>query len=183
MPILGVLDSAKTGNLSVSAYESIATVTVSSSQQVVSFTSIPQTFTHLQVRGIYRAPSAATYMNITTSAGQNFGTRNYSLLGNAGNNPTTNASIGTNGKGQELDVYVSGLVANMFAPVIVDIWDYTNTNKFKTVKGFSGYPDGSSFQEFGQLFSVTNAITGIEFYANGSYPQYTTFALYGIKGA
>ena len=55
MPILGVIDSSKSGNLYSASYESIATVSVGSGGAAnVEFTSIPQTYTHLQLRAISR---------------------------------------------------------------------------------------------------------------------------------
>ena len=51
MPILGVIDSAKTGNLS--SYESIQTITVGSGgASTIVFSSIPSTYAHLQIRAL-----------------------------------------------------------------------------------------------------------------------------------
>ena len=165
----------------ISAYESIATVTLSSATQDVDFTSIPQTFKHLQVRGLYRSVSSVVYFNVTTSAGQNWGDRQTGLAGNAGNNPTVFSSTGTTSKGQEFDTYVSALVANMYGPLILDIFHYNDTNKKKVVKGYSGYPDGDSFELYGAVFSVTNAITSLQLHANSTMAAGCTFGLYGIK--
>jgi hypothetical protein len=53
MPILGILASAITGNLVTSSYESIATFNITTSTPSVTFSSIPQTFTHLQIRAYW----------------------------------------------------------------------------------------------------------------------------------
>ncbi len=59
MPILGIIASSKFGD--VGDYESIATVSVGSGgSSSISFTSIPATYTHLQVRGIVRSNRADT---------------------------------------------------------------------------------------------------------------------------
>lgn len=166
----------------ISAYESISTTTLTSATQDVNFTNIPQTFKHLQVRGLYRSASSVNYFNITTSAGQDWGSRQYSLAGNAGNSPSAFSSFGTSGKGQEFDTYVSALVPNMFAPLIIDVFNYNDTNKKKVVKGYSGYPDGDSFELYGAVFSVTGAITSLQIHANSVNDIGSTFALYGIKG-
>jgi hypothetical protein len=56
MPILGIIASAITGNLVTTSYESIATVTVGGGgSATIDFTSIPATYTHLQIRGIARS--------------------------------------------------------------------------------------------------------------------------------
>jgi hypothetical protein len=55
MPILGIIASAITGNLVTTSYESIETVTVGSggSATVLTFSSIPATYTHLQIRVLW----------------------------------------------------------------------------------------------------------------------------------
>jgi hypothetical protein len=51
MPILGIIASAITGNLVTTSYESIETVTVGSGgSATVTFSSIPATYTHLQIK-------------------------------------------------------------------------------------------------------------------------------------
>ena len=51
MPILGVIASQITGHLSTNSFESIQTVTVGSGgQSSISFSSIPSTYKHLQLR-------------------------------------------------------------------------------------------------------------------------------------
>ena len=75
-PILGIIASQNyPRGYNQSDYESIATVTLSSSQSSISFTSIPSTYKHLQVRGILRGDRANTgeivgvqYNGDTTSA-------------------------------------------------------------------------------------------------------------------
>ena len=59
MPILGIIASSITGS-TLTSYESISTVTVGGGGSAsVSFTSIPATYTHLQVRAIVRTTSAS----------------------------------------------------------------------------------------------------------------------------
>jgi hypothetical protein len=53
MPILGIIASSRLGNLVTTSYESIATVTVGGGGSAsASFTSIPATYTHLQLSWI-----------------------------------------------------------------------------------------------------------------------------------
>jgi hypothetical protein len=68
---------------------------------------------------------------------------------------------------------------------IVDILDYTNTNKYKTTRTLAGIDqNGSGVMMFWSgLWQNTNAITQIDFTsASGNFNQNTSFALYGIKG-
>jgi hypothetical protein len=62
MPILGTIDSAKTGNLTTNSYFSIASQTLGSSQAYIEFSSIPSTYTHLSIRMIARADTANEVM-------------------------------------------------------------------------------------------------------------------------
>ena len=74
----------------------------------------------------------------------------------------------------------------MFSAHIIDILDYTNTNKYKTVRNLGGFDTNSAQYGYISLGSVswrnTNAITSISFTLDGNnFTQYTQFALYGIK--
>jgi hypothetical protein len=79
------------------------------------------------------------------------------------------------------------LSANIFSTFIIDILDYANNNKNKTVRYLGGYDaNGSGRMVFGSgLWLNTAAITsitleGLEYTSN--YNQYSSFALYGIVG-
>ena len=162
------------------SFFSIATVTLGSAQSYIEFTNIPQTYTHLQIRGI--AKSTATddnWMRFNSDTSSNY---SWHMLrgsgGAASSGAGTNASAMWVGYGMD--------TANMFRSSIIDILDYTNTNKFKTIKTLSGM-DTNTTTNWVELTSgnwrSTAAITSIRLYPNsGNYGQYSTFALYGIKG-
>jgi hypothetical protein len=65
----------------------------------------------------------------------------------------------------------------------LDILDYKDTNKYKTVRDLSGLDaNGSGGVEFGSgLWMNTAAINTLKVYAIGNLVQYTQFALYGVK--
>lgn len=46
------------------SYESIQTVTVGTATSTMTFTSIPSTYTHLQIRGMLNGTAAGTYNNV-----------------------------------------------------------------------------------------------------------------------
>ena len=79
--------------------------------------------------------------------------------------------------------------SNIFGMAIIDILDYADTNKYKTMRGLGGTEaNGASNQNYlgfySSLWQNTNAITSIKFYIDtGNFAQYSQFALYGIKGA
>jgi len=76
--------------------------------------------------------------------------------------------------------------ANAFSASIVDILDYTSTNKNKTIRSISGQVDSATniYLNSGQAPSSA-AITSLSLVVNTSGDFYTTssrFSLYGIKG-
>ena len=74
----------------------------------------------------------------------------------------------------------------MFGAGVTDILDYTNTNKYKTLRNFSGFDENGSGTI--RLSSSANigtsaAINSIYIYTNGggNIDVGSQFALYGIK--
>jgi hypothetical protein len=79
-------------------------------------------------------------------------------------------------------------VANMFSASIVDILDYANTSKYKTIRVLAGADvnnqTGTTFGLSSGSWRSTSAVTSITIGTSGfNFAQYTQFALYGIKGA
>lgn len=69
---------------------------------------------------------------------------------------------------------------------VIDVLDYANTNKYKTVRSLNGIElNGSGVIEFNSgNWRNTAAITSIEFVtASGNFNVGSTLALYGIKVA
>jgi hypothetical protein len=102
-PILGIYASQISGHLFApsGAYDSIATVTVGSGgSSSISFTSIPATYTHLQIRGISKMSSGASlYMQLNSDTGSNYARHylngNGSTTGAGANSSFTNMFAGT----------------------------------------------------------------------------------------
>jgi hypothetical protein len=104
------------------------------------------------------------------------------LLGNG-------ASTSASGNASNSIAYVlntSGTTtSNIFVANIVDILDYTNTNKYKTLRSLSGgdYNGSGAIALTSSVWLNTAAITTITI-STGGYGdllQYSSFALYGIK--
>ena len=178
------------------SYESIMTVPVSSSTASVSFTSIPSTYKHLQIRAITKVVSAGTggaalFMRFNSDSGNNYAI--HQLYGNgssaaaAADSSVSYAFVGNNGGYQSL---TTGDGASMFSAHVIDILDYANTSKYKTVRALHGRENNSTtgriMLESG-LWQNTSAVSDIAFtMRDGSgasnIAQYSHFALYGIKG-
>lgn len=170
-------------------YESIATVTVGSGgASTVEFTSIPSTYTHLQIRGIMRDARSGTvndgWLRFNSDTGSNYSA--HKLNGDGASATATGAATKTNTE----DLFrfpTTSNTASVFGAVVIDILDYKDTNKYKTVRALSGYDaNGSGVVRFSSgLWQSTSAISSILIDSDGSvnWVEYTTFALYGIKSA
>ena len=169
-----------------SNFESIATVTVGSGgAPEVEFTSIPSTYTHLQIRAIVRSNrNTGDTLNVRFNSDTS---SSYARHGLYGNGSSTGAVGGTSEtQMQEWDnIADNSMTANVFAGGIMDILDYANTNKYKTVRSLQGTDVNGSGHIYlaSGLWANTSAITSIKFYvAYGTgVMQYTQFALYGVK--
>lgn len=186
--ILGILAQDVAGAGAANSYESIATVTVGSGGAAnVEFTSIPGTFTHLQIRGITRGTRANINTNVYFGFNSDTTTGNYygHYLGGDGSAASAGAKIGSSTNALILSVADTS-TASVFSGFVIDILDYANTNKYKTSRSLNGYDtngDGRIFLQSG-LWMSTSAITSIQITDPlGNFKQYSQFALYGIKGS
>jgi len=174
--------SLLTGNDAIFAgsYESIATATGTGSSGTITFSSIPATYTHLQIRCLMKNTSNSTNLYVTFNGDS---TSNYSAhyLYTDGQ---TRSSAALNGAYMFLGRYASSTAASVYGANVIDILDYANTNKYKTARGLGGY-DTNGGGEI--LFSSGNwrstaAITSITLNTDATnWTTATTFALYGIK--
>jgi len=168
-----------------SDFESIATTTLSSSQATVSFTSIPATFKHLQLRVLGQAADSGGAFNIKARFNSDTG-NNYALhrLIGDGSSPTS-AGVASTGYAR-LGVLNSSDFTNVFSGNVIDILDYTDTNKYTTTRSLGGYDKNGAtgfVMYHSSLWMNTAAITSIELTTDtGNLAQYSSFALYGIKG-
>jgi hypothetical protein len=188
-PILGIIASQQPGHISTNSYESIATVTIgASSSGTISFTSIPSTYKHLQVRLIGRTdrsgnPSANMLFRFNSDTGTN-----YNSHGFYGNGSAVSAFSAVNDTSLNFNrITGASAAANMFGTAILDIIDYSDTNKYKTAKNLGGIDlngSGEIYYESGtwRSTSVINRIDITSVAGSVNFVQYSSFALYGIKG-
>ena len=193
MPILGVVASQISGHLispysPTGSYNALAVYTVpSGGASSITFAGIPQSgYQHLQIRGIARYSFADANTGLVFTFNSDSG-NNYSFHQLRGDGSTTYAGASpstTYGLGGV--AIANSSLANSYTGAVIDILDYTSTNKYKTVRSLSGYDaNGSGFINFcSSLWMNTNAITSISIFSSQSYnlAQYSQFALYGIRG-
>lgn len=188
-PILGIYASQISGHLFApsGAYDSIATTTVGAGgASSITFSSIPSTYTHLQVRLLARTNRAAVsdygIVTLNSDSGANY---SYHYLQGDGSSATAGSS--TNSNYVFMDKFAaSSAGSNVFGTVILDVLDYTNTNKYKTTRSLGGYDNNGDgvIELTSGNWRNTNAITSITIApgAGTSFNQYSSFALYGVKG-
>lgn len=178
------------------SFESIATSTVGAGgASSVTFSSIPATYTHLQLREYSLATRA------TIAIGQNqyeFNSdttaNNYSQHYFYGDGSGINVGLDTSsgyiwGAPGTTATDASGTNTLIFGISVMDILDYTNGSKYKTTRTLSGVDLNGTIGGAGgrigfasgnwKSFSTINSIRIVP--QTGNFKQYTHFALYGIK--
>ncbi len=187
-PILGIWASQNYSRYQLpTSFESIATTTVGSGGAAnVEFTSIPSTYTHLQIRFIARTARASeTDDNLALQINSNTGS-NYAWHQLSGNGTAASAAADSsiaNIRCGRLTGANAG--ASTFGVGVIDILDYTNTNKYRIIRSLSGQDNnGNGFATlFSGLYQSTTAITSIKLFSQtgaNNFAQYSHFALYGI---
>ena len=187
-PILGIFASSQQGAGAATSFESIATVSVGSGGAAdIEFTSIPGTYSHLQVRGISRISESQLEQGLWLRMNGDTAS-NYAFHGLVGNGSSATAfGYATQSRIEGPDAPGASATASVFGAHIFDILDYANTNKYKTVRVLTGVDrnGGGGIRLVSGLWQSTSAITSLKFTVNGgtNFVQYSHFALYGIKGA
>ena len=171
------------------SFESIQTVTVGAGgTTALNFGSIPQTYSHLEIRGIWQfnlnGEINMRVGNGSVDTGTNYSSHTIYASGSGSpgaysNSPYSSCSLG----------YVFGNYP-YFAGTIISILDYTSTNKNKTVKNLFGQDTNGTVASYVEMSSnswlnYSSPIDTISIYsADGrTFPIYSTFSLYGIKGS
>ena len=194
MPILGIMASGITkSKLSTASFESIASATGTGSSGTITFSSIPTTYKHLQIRVMARDTSVnGTATNIsfrvgngTIDTGTNYA-RHSMFTDSSVPEVTANAAASGNNITMIGSVVGGGNTAGVHSVMVIDILDYASTTKYKTVRGYIGLPTGNTDSGVilqSGLWMSTSAINTIQLLDSTNFATSSTFALYGIKGA
>jgi hypothetical protein len=184
--LIGVIASSG-GVAAAGDFESIATVTVGAGgQSSVTFSSIPSTYQHLQVRYMPRISTSDTAENCWLQFNGDTGS-NYTFHFLDGNGSSASAG----GAGSQTRIFAGRAGAassgsNIFGANVLDVLDYANTNKYKTARILGGIDrngDGNIRLDSG-VWMNTAAVTSLTISPTtaNNFVQYSSFALYGIKG-
>ncbi len=163
------------------SYESIQTYVMTGAQSTVTFSSIPSTYKHLQLRIIGNVSTDSNLLMRVGNGSVDSGS-NYSWHQLYGTGSAAGAVAGAN----STQMYFASMTnaTSIFGASIIDILDYADTNKYKTIRGLDGYDaNGSGVVDLASgSWRNTAAISTIEFRCAANFNQYSSFALYGIKG-
>ncbi len=192
------ISSVKTGAVGLSLaldnnyMEPIATTLVGSGGvNQITFDNIPQTYKHLQLRGIVRFTYTPTierqwFMTFNGDSGINYAFHN--LIGNGSSAGVyTGTSQSSTGGADVLCNFGNGATySSAFTAVVLDILDYSNTSKNKVIRSLNGWDANESGQVWfsSGLWMSTSEITSIKIAdtSPSNFAQHSRLSLYGIKG-
>ena len=156
-------------------YEAIATTTLGSAANVVTFSSIPSTYTDLRI--VYATTATGSVGNYVRFNGDS-GT-NYSRTGVYGNG----SAAGSNRDSNATNINGPFSMSDAVTVNIIDIMNYSNSTTFKTCLIRSGAANNSTIATVG-LWRNTATITSVSVYCDTvNWVAGTTISLYGIKAA
>jgi hypothetical protein len=183
-------DSFLAGNPSYvpPSFESIATVTGTGSSNTITFSSIPQTYSHLQIRCLMRgsyvqSSSGAVWLTANSISG----TYTYHYLYGSGSSANAAGAVSQTNGLLGVSANNGSTNANIYGAAIVDIHNYSSTTQNKIIRSFNGEESNGlysgSLYLISSLIQTTSALTSISIINNdGNWLSGATFALYGIKG-
>ena len=188
MILIGTIASSLLQNIDTGVMYPLQVITVGPSGAAnVEFTSIPATYTHLQIRGIGRtARSSVEDVLKVQFNGDTASNYSWHNLSGYGSGVEANASTG------QAEMRLGWIAANstgasINGAVVIDVLDYLSTSKNKTCRSLTGYDyngGGQMIMASGLWFKTPEAITSIKITpAFSTFQQFSQFALYGIKGA
>lgn len=185
--LLGILNSQAAGAGVASDYELLETTELASSASSVTFSGLGSytDYKHLQIRMTIRSDRSNTLDTMYFQANADTGT-NYSWHYLRGNGSSV-SSFGEASQSEPLTAFVeAGLSAtDSFSGQVMDILDFSNTNKNTTLRILSGITGNATIISLNSvLWNDTSAVTSLLFSPvfGTNFVAGSRFSLYGIKG-
>jgi hypothetical protein len=184
-PILGIIASGISSSKAITgSFESIATANGTGSSGTITFSSIPSTYSHLQIRAFaHSTRTAGTDAGITMTVNSDSGS-SYSRHILYGNGSTVTASAASSTTTfYNYDITADNGNSSTYTAFIIDFLNYADGNKYKTLRSLHGFDKNGS----GQIALVSgnwrsiSAISSVSFVTDNYFTTATNFALYGIK--
>lgn len=158
----------------------------------LSFTSIPQTYTHLQIRGVFNKGATGTPQmnlrinNVTTNSYTGY---QYGWYYNGSANELRSWSGGTSGSAIFGPGFWGSLpTLNVAGGWIFNIADYTNSSSRKSLHSTYGYARATNNYEYfmgTQFLNTNDAITRLDIYTSdgSTLGNGSRVSIYGVKSA
>jgi len=169
------------------SYELISTAYGTGSSSTITFSSIPSTYKHLEIRGVMSDTDVTNKWLSDVSVRFNSDTAsNYSYHFLEGNGTSATSSGGTTSTAMTLRNITTGqFTSGIYGSVVISVLDYANTTTNKTLRYLGGcYANAEKAVHFGSgNWRSTSAVSSITI--SGGITNWTTasrFSLYGIKG-
>lgn len=199
--LLGILNSqAAAAAGGGAAYDLLETTTLASNANSVTFTGLGSysDYKHLQLRmvgGIYHSYSGTYYkdyyLTLNGDTGSNYA---WSRLGRFSSMSSFSSTLESTAVGSQSNVTMNLLPTqnedyDYFAGSVIDILDFSSTNKNTTIRALGGYAAslwGGIYMRGGAWFN-TNAVTSITLTPTAEPPNTvqfraeSRFSLYGVK--
>ena len=183
-PIIGIMASANWSSANASSFESIASASGTGSSGTITFSSIPSTYQHLQVRLLGNTSTTQASWGVRLNGSST--ATDYTAHKLTGNGSTATAGAYANNTNTYLWCGETGGVAANMNVAIIDIQDYALTTNKKTIRTFTGVDNNSTigFVTLSSgLYMQSTAISSLTIYCGSNWSSTTQVALYGIKGA
>lgn len=160
----------------------IASITATGSESTITFSSIPSTFSHLELRCYVRDTTANTESGGFIRFNGDSGSSYYRHWIGGNGSTATSSNGGSFSIGQWFLYPGASATAGRFGGYVMQILDYSNTNKNKTLKASGGYDaNGSGWVTLGSgAWFNTAAINSVLVGAQTAFAAGSRFDLYGI---
>jgi hypothetical protein len=158
-------------------YTQIASITLAASSNSVTFVSIPQNFRDLVlvVAGTLNSGTQNPRVQLNADTGNNYSNV---WMGGSG-------SSATSGTNSSVDYNFGGVIFTAQSNDILQIMDYSATDKHKTTLtrgNAASSTSGQATSAWAGRWANTAAVTSIRFYLNAeTFAAGSTFTLYGIE--
>ena len=181
-------NNSASGGGAAPTFEHITTTTLTTNTTTsITLSSIPQNYTHLQLRiSAKYFPSGTAYMYMSTNIS---GITYYTQGMETGAFSFSSFDQSSASRYENLGLMV-GNGYNHWTSFILDIQDYSNSSKKKVIKNFAGYKrEGADAHSYMILTSgfqnSTSNISSLTFFnsGGGAFQSGSRFSLYGIKVA
>ncbi len=183
---IGFFAASASGGAAAGSYELISTQVLGTAAASVTFSSIPSTYKHLQVRATLRAATSSSALTdlYLRFNGDNTSANYRGHILTANGSTVSSSDYGSGGVGLG-EIITSTAATSQFTAINIDILDYQGT-KNKTSRALSGLPESTTKRVSlgSHLWMSTATVSSLvlsESFGAG-FVTGSRFSLYGITG-